>query len=118
MRGLLDQNVPIGVRRILASHDVRTAYRMGWADRSNGELMDVAEAAGIAVLVTCDQNIVFQQSLTGRQIAVVVSATNRWAVIRTDPRRIENAVTAATAGSFTVIRYGGRRGRRVPRQTP
>jgi hypothetical protein len=44
---LLDQNVPIEVRRILASHFVRTAYRMGWADLSNGELMDAAEAAGV-----------------------------------------------------------------------
>ena len=82
---------------------------MGWADLSNGELMDAAEAAGVAVLVTCDQNIVFQQSLARRQIAVVVLTTNRWAVIRTDPNRIENAVTAATAGSFTVIRYSDAR---------
>jgi hypothetical protein len=81
---LLDQNVPVGIRRILASHDVRTAYRMGWADLSNGDLMDAAETGGIEVLVTCDQNIVFQQSLTRRRIAVVVLTTNRWAVIRTD----------------------------------
>jgi hypothetical protein len=47
---------------------------MGWAGLSNGELIDAAEVAGIAVLVTCDQNIVFQQNLTGRQIAVVVLA--------------------------------------------
>ena len=66
---LLGQNVPIGVRRILTNHDVRTAYRMGWADLSNGELIDAAQAAGIAVLVTCDQNIVFQQSLSGRALA-------------------------------------------------
>jgi hypothetical protein len=86
---------------------------MGWADLSNGELIDAAEAAGVAVLVTCDQNIAFQQSLTGRRIAVVVLATNRWTVIRTEPRRIDDAVTAATAGSFTIVRFGGSRGRRV-----
>lgn len=114
---LLDQNVPIGVRGILAGHDVRTTYRMGWADLLNGELMDAAEAAGIAVLVTCDQNIVFQQSRAGRRIAVVVLGTNRWAVLRTQPRRIESAVTAATPGSFTVIRYGGRGGRRAAGQS-
>jgi predicted nuclease of predicted toxin-antitoxin system len=106
---LLDQNVPIGVRRILTNHDVRTAYRMGWADLSNRELIDAAQAAGIAVLATCDQNIVFQQSLSGSQIAIVVLATNSWAVIRTEPRRIEDAVVAATAGSFTIVWYNGRR---------
>jgi hypothetical protein len=103
---LLDQNVPIGVRRILAGHDVRTAYGMGWANLSNGELMNAAESGGIQVLVTCDQNIVFQQSLAQRQIAVVVLMTNRWAVIRTDSQRIEDAVTAASPGLFTIIRYG------------
>ena len=111
---LLDQNVPIGVRGILAGHDVRTAYQMGWADLSNGELINAAEAVGIAVLVTCDQNIVFQQSLAGRQIAIVVLATNRWAVIRARPLRVENAVTGAAAGSFSVVRYGGRRRRPAP----
>jgi hypothetical protein len=105
---LLDQNVPIGVRRILASHDVRTAYRMGWGDLSNGALIDSAEAAGVAVFVTCDQNIAFQQNFAGRRIAIVVLATNRWTVIRTEPHRIENAVTVARPGSFTIIRYGGR----------
>jgi hypothetical protein len=49
---LLDQNVPIGVRRILVSHDVRTAYQMGWADLSNGDLINTAEGAGVSVLVT------------------------------------------------------------------
>jgi len=111
---LLDQNVPIGVCRILASHEVRTAYQMGWADLSNGELMDAAEAAGVAVLVTCDQNIVFQQSLAHRRIAVVVLATNRWTVIRAQPLKVESAVTAATAGSFSVVRYSGRITRSVP----
>jgi hypothetical protein len=31
MRILLDQNMPIGVRRILTGHDVRAAPEMGWA---------------------------------------------------------------------------------------
>jgi hypothetical protein len=33
--GLLEQNTPIEVRRILATHDVRTASQMGWAGLSN-----------------------------------------------------------------------------------
>jgi hypothetical protein len=57
---------------------------MGWANLSNGELMNAAEIGSVQVLVTCDQNIVFQQSLAQRRIAVVVLMTNRWAVIRTD----------------------------------
>jgi hypothetical protein len=63
MRILLDENTPRGVRRILASHDVRTAPEMGWAGVSNGQLLDEAEKAGFDALVTCDQ----ANTLLGRQ---------------------------------------------------
>ena len=76
-RVLLDQNVPVGVRRILGAHDVRTVYQMGWAGLLNGDLLDQAAKAGIEVFVTSDQSIPFQQNLIARQMAVVVLAT-RW----------------------------------------
>jgi hypothetical protein len=75
---LLDQNVPVGVRRILRGHDVRTVYQMGWVGLSNGDLLDQAAKAGAEVFITCDQNIPFQQNLTASLIAVVVLTTNRW----------------------------------------
>jgi hypothetical protein len=81
---LLDQNVPIGVRKILRAHDVRTVYQMGWAGLLNGDLLDQAEKAGIEVFVTSDQNIPFQQNLAARPIAVVALATNRWSVIQAE----------------------------------
>ena len=93
MRILLDENTPRGVRRILASHDVRTAPEMGWAGVLNGQLLDEAEKAGFDALVTCDQNIVFQQNLVGRNIAVVVLSTNRWATIRAQPQSVRPSPT-------------------------
>jgi hypothetical protein len=81
---LLDQNVPIGVRKILRAHDVRTVYQMGWAGLLNGDLLDQAEKTGIEVFVTSDQNIPFQQNFAARPIAVVVLATNRWSVIQAE----------------------------------
>jgi hypothetical protein len=65
MRILLDQNTPIGVRRILATQDVRTASQMGWSRLSNGDLLDAAEQAGFEALITCDQNFPAQQNLAG-----------------------------------------------------
>jgi hypothetical protein len=35
----------------------------------NGELLNVAEAAGFEVLVTTDKNLTYQQNLVGRKIA-------------------------------------------------
>jgi hypothetical protein len=84
---LLDQNVPIGVRRILGAHDVRTVYQMGWAGLLNGDLLDHAAQAGIEVFVAGDRNIPFRQNLTAGPIAVVVLATNRWSLIQAEPRR-------------------------------
>jgi hypothetical protein len=110
---LLDQNVPVGVRRILGAHDVHTAYQMGWAGLLNGDLLDRATNAGIEVFVTCDQNIAFQQNISGRQIAVVVLATNRWAVMRGQPGAVENAVANAKPGACSVVTFGRSRRRRL-----
>lgn len=97
---LLDQNVPVGVRQLLPTHDVRTAFRMGWAELSNGELLAAAEAAGFDLLISCDQNLSYQQNLTGCRIAVLVLGTNRWAVIRMLGPEIEQAIGAIQPGTF------------------
>ena len=76
-RILLDQNVPVGIRQLLRQHEVRTAYQMGWADLSNGELLAAMDASGFELLISSDQNLVHQQSLVNRRIAVCCS-------IRTD----------------------------------
>jgi hypothetical protein len=65
LRILFDKNVPVGVRRFLAGHEVRTVVEMGWPPQlENGELLKTAEMAAFAVLVTSDQNIPYQQDLT------------------------------------------------------
>ena len=100
MRLLLDQNVPVGLGLLLPSHEVQTAFRMGWAELSNGDLIAAAEAAGFEILVSCDQNLGFQQHLTGRRIGILVLGTNRWAIIRAHGLEIENAVSAVKPGSI------------------
>lgn len=104
MRILLDQNTPRGVRRILMGHDVRTAPEMGWAAYSNGQLLNEAEKAGFEALVTCDQNFVFQQNPTSRNIAIVILSTNIWPVIRAQPQRVQRAVANAAPGTFSIAR--------------
>ena len=106
MRILLDDDTPIGVRRILAGHDVRRVTQMGWGGLSNSDLLNAAENAGFEAFVTCDQNIMFQQNITGRKIAVVVLSTNRWAAIRPQPQRVLQAVANASPGTFTYATIG------------
>jgi len=44
-------------------------------------LLDAAEASGFDVLVTTDRNILYQQNLTGRRLAIVVLDKARWRLI-------------------------------------
>jgi predicted nuclease of predicted toxin-antitoxin system len=76
VRLLLDECVPQRLRRELPGHEVRTAPEMGWAGKENGELLGLAESK-FEVLVTVDQRIKYQQSVAGRNIAVVVLLARR-----------------------------------------
>jgi hypothetical protein len=102
---LLDQNAPRALRAILSGHDVRTALQMGWDALANGELISAAEISGFDVMVTADQNIVYQQNLTGRRLALVVLADNHWPVVRAAIQRVVDAVNNASVGSYQTIAF-------------
>jgi hypothetical protein len=77
---------------------------MNWSPRlKNGELLSAAEAIGFDILLTCDQNIRYQQNLAGRKIALVILTSNLWPSVRTCGVAIENIVEKATPGSFQTI---------------
>lgn len=78
MRILFDHCVDRRLRRHLASHEVKTTYEMGWAAYKNGVLLTAAESE-FDVFLTVDQNLPYQQNLSGRRIAIVilVATSNR-----------------------------------------
>jgi hypothetical protein len=84
LRIVFDKNVPVGVRRFLSKHEVRTFVEIEWHPQlENGEPLKAAEASGFDVLVTSDQNIRHQQNLTGRNrlLGLVASSENRTYVV-------------------------------------
>jgi hypothetical protein len=81
-RVLLDEGVPIGVRWLVAGFPVDSAAELGWAGLAHGDLIEVAEQAGYDVMITADQNISYQQNLTGRRLALIVLMSNHWDTIR------------------------------------
>ena len=104
MHIVFDKNVPVGVRRFLSKHDVRTFVEMRWHPQlENGELLKAAEASGFDVMVTSDQNIRYQQNLTTRKLALVVLGSNIWPVVRDHGAAIAAEVDAATPGSYQFI---------------
>lgn len=104
LRILFDKNVPIGVRRFLGGHEVRTFVDTQWNPRlENGELLKAAEEAGFDVMVTSDQNIRYQQNLQGRKLALVVLGSNIWPIVREHGAAIRLMVDSALQGSYEFI---------------
>lgn len=119
-RILLDQNAPYGLRNSLPGYEVKTAYEMGWADLSNGDLLREAEAARFAAMVTCDQNIRYQQNMAARQMALVVLTTNNWDLLKANLDRIRDAIARIGPGTFETLDFGlpPRRQPRPPAEMP
>ena len=70
MKTLLDECLPRRVARLLPGHEVRTPGQMNWLGLSNGRLLDAA--ADFDLFLTVDKNLVQQQRLAGRHLAVIV----------------------------------------------
>lgn len=103
MRVLLDQGTPVPLRKHLAGHQVATTFELGWSKLKNGELLQKAEENGFSVLITTDQNLRYQQNLTGRKIAIVVLATTSWPRIERVVESVAKAVNAAMPGSYVEV---------------
>src|SRR5215467_10546211 len=100
MRILFDQGTPVPLRRHLTSHVVDTVFERGWSTLSNGELLDVAEQEGYALLITTDQNLRYQQHLANRQLAIIVLLSTSWPRIQLRIETIQAAVESIVAGGY------------------
>jgi hypothetical protein len=83
---------------------VSTAFEMGWAELSNGELLNVAEAS-FDVLITTDQNLRYQQNLTGRRVAILVLPTTSWPLLQNRLTEVVAAVNGLRAGEFRELKF-------------
>ena len=101
---LFDQGTPVPLRRLLAEHDVRIAYEMGWADLDNGLLLKAAEAAFDA-LITTDQNLRYQQGVRDRRLAILVLPTTSWPKIQQNAAAVTAAISAIKEGDFLQLRF-------------
>ncbi len=72
MKVLLDECVPQSLCRSLTGYECKGARRAGFGGKKNGQLLQLAEEAGFQVLVTVDKNILYQQNLRGRSIALLI----------------------------------------------
>jgi hypothetical protein len=103
MKILFDNGTPKPIAGCLTGHQITYARQIGWHELENGMLIEKAEQAGYALLLSTDKSIRYQQNLTGRKIALVVLGNQQWPVVRFYLDRIAAAVNAAAPGSYTEV---------------
>ena len=84
MRLLLDESLPRGLRFYFAAHDVVTVQEKGWAGKSNGELLRLAEREFDAFL-SADQNLEYQQHLKDFGLGVIILAARTTRISDLEP---------------------------------
>jgi hypothetical protein len=87
------------MRKLLSGHECQTAKQRGWGGVKNSELLQFAESE-FDVIITSDQNIRYQQNLTGRRIAILQLSTNKLRRILAAAELIRFTVADIKPGEF------------------
>ena len=104
MKIILDESVPQNLRLLIeGGHTVVTTWFQGWSGLKNGALLNAAKEAGFDLFITADQELSYQQNLTGREMALVVLSTNNWSLVKAHIAEILAAINAVTPGSYTEV---------------
>ena len=104
MRILFDHGTPAPLRRALTDHTVSTAYEMGWTELNNGALLKAA-ATDFDALITTDQNLRYQQNLSGQRLAILVLPTTSWPKIRAHATQVVDAVNVLRPGDVIELNF-------------
>lgn len=102
MRILFDQGTPLPLRDHLTSHTVITAFELGWSNLKNGELLAAAETS-FDLFITTDQQLRYQQNLSGRKLAILVLLTTNWPRLRMFIPQIQEAVDRILPGDYQEV---------------
>jgi predicted nuclease of predicted toxin-antitoxin system len=105
MKILLDQGTPAPLRNLLPGHTIETAYERGWSNLKNGDLLTRAEAEGFDILITTDQNLRYQQNLSGWKISLVILLTTNWPRIKKNAALVIRAIDRVHSGSYEEIAF-------------
>lgn len=105
MRVLLDECLPKKLKRELVGHTVITVPEQGWASKKNGELLKLADNE-FDVFLTVDQNLMAQQNLSNRNIAVVVlvASSNRLQALKPLMLQVQTVLETIQPGEVVCIR--------------
>jgi hypothetical protein len=100
---LFDASTPAPLAWFLRAHEMVRADELGWQGLGNGALLDAAEQAGFDLLLTCDQNVRYQQNFSSRKLALLILSSNHWPTLRRIAARIATAVDFVQTGQIVKV---------------
>jgi hypothetical protein len=77
---------------------------MGWGQLKNGALLREAES-NFDVFITTDQNLKYQQNISGRKLAILVLPTNDWPTIRSKAVEISAGIESLKPRGFLDLNW-------------
>jgi predicted nuclease of predicted toxin-antitoxin system len=103
MRIMLDECVPVRLKRWLSEHEVQTVTGAGWSGIKNGRLLKLLVDGGYEVLVTADKNLEHQQGLRELPLAILVLPTNHWKSLLPQQSAVLRAFASLRPGKATRV---------------
>ncbi len=103
MKILLDECTPHVLKRLLTGFEIKTVQDQGWSGITNGALLRLAEGQ-FDVFITSDQNLKYQQNLTGRQLAIIQLPTNQVPLVIKLAPKVQATLEKIKTGAFVAIR--------------
>ena len=97
MKILLDESVPRLLKLRLPQLNISTVQEMGWTGVQNGELLRRAEEL-FDILITADQNLRYQQNLSGHKLAILVLPSNQVPLVTRLVPVVETLLTTIQRG--------------------
>ena len=105
MKILLDESVPRLLKVRLPQLNISTVQEMGWAGIQNGELLRRAEEL-FDVFITADQNLRYQQQLTGRKLAILVLPAVKFLLWLQLVTVVESLLMTVQSGAVIDVPFG------------
>jgi hypothetical protein len=100
MKILFDQGTLVPLRHALPTESVTTVYEQGWSTLQNGQLLAMAEQAGFDIFITTDQNLKYQQQITGKHLAILVLGSTSWPRIKPHSDTLRQVVEQLGPGAY------------------
>lgn len=107
MKILLDECLPVRLKKLLYEYEVYSVSEMRWKSLKNGKLLSVAVENNFDIILTFDKKLESQQNLKSFNISVVVFEVNRNKIELIFPLipKFKEMLLSLEKGESTIISY-------------